>query len=390
MKIAEDKKVEIVFEDFKENYTMLKKKSDICSLFGRLLFALAFLPFFGCSSAPKRPMLVTDTYTLAHSRLENANNELLSGKLSAAKRSLSESYSLAVSVDSAALLTKICLSGVSYKILENQLGDNSDSKESRNSESEFASSSNLESQKSESAKSEIFSENSKSDGNVSSALSSSLVSQKNSEKSLSIQTEKKSFLDGDLNSVLSEAKFFARRSSEKDSLLDLCALYEVRVMLTRVRLSNEKNLSESERKNLLEILSQCEKSVSKEPYYGGFLSRTRGDVYVSLSDFKNAEKSYLEAAQIHTKNRYLYEIALDWYGAARACSLGGDKSGAVNAIENALKYDRDAENSAALALDYLAYSKILLKGEPTESEIKKAKELENISEKIRENSKALN
>ena len=307
------------------------------SFFIRLLFALAFLPFFGCSSAPKRPMLVTDTYTLAHSRLENANNELLSGKLSAAKRSLSESYSLAVSVDSAALLTKICLSGVSYKILEKQLGDNSDS-----------------------------------------------------EKSPSIQTEKKSFLDGDMDSVLGEAKSFARRSSEKDALLDLCALYEVRVMLARLHLSNEKNLSEAEKKNLLEILSQCEKSVSKEPYYGGFLSRTRGDVYVSLSDFKSAEKSYLEAVQIHTKNRYLYEIALDWYGVARACSLGGDKNGAVNAIENALKYDRDAENSAALALDYLAYSKILLKGEPTESEIKKAKELENISEKIRENSKALN
>jgi len=62
----------------------------------------------------------------------------------------------------------------------------------------------------------------------------------------------------------------------------------------------------------------------------------------------------------------------------------------VSAIENALKYDRDAENSLALSLDYLAYSKILLKGEPTESEIKKAKELENISEKIRENSKTLN
>lgn len=356
---------------------MLKKKSDMLSFYGRLLFALAFLPFFGCSSAPKRPMLVTDTYTLAHSSLENANNELLSGKLSAAKRSLSESYSLAVSVDSAALLTKICLSGVSYKILENQLGDNSDSKESKNSESEFASPSNLESQKSESAKSEISSENSKSDGNVSSGLVS--------EKSTSIQAEKKSFLDGDLNSILSEAKSFARRSIEKDALLDLCALYEV-----RIKLSNEKNLSESEKRNLLEILSQCEKSVSKEPYYGGFLSRTRGDVYVSLSDFKNAEKSYLEAAQIHTKNRYLYEIALDWYGAARACSLVGDKSGAVNAIENALKYDRDAENSAALALDYLAYSKILLKGEPTESDVKKAKELENISAKIRENSKALN
>ncbi len=346
------------------------------SFFIRLLFALAFLPFFGCSSAPKRPMLVTDTYTLAHSRLENANNELLSGKLSAAKRSLSESYSLAVSVDSAALLTKICLSGVSYKILEKQLGDNSDSEKSKKLEADFTVS------KLESEKSEISSEKLKSGGNV----SSNLVS----EKSPSIQSEKKSFLDGDMDSVLGEAKSFARRSSEKDALLDLCALYEVRVMLTRWRLSNEKNLSEAEKKNLLEILSQCEKSVSKEPYYGGFLSRTRGDVYVSLSDFKSAEKSYLEAVQIHTKNRYLYEIALDWYGVARACSLGGDKNGAVNAIENALKYDRDAENSLALALDYLAYSKILLKGEPTESEIKKAKELENISEKIRENSKALN
>lgn len=90
----------------------------------------------------------------------------------------------------------------------------------------------------------------------------------------------------------------------------------------------------------------------------------------------------VSAAENHTKSRYIYEIGLDWYNAARTSSLFGDKSGDISSIENALKYDRDAENSAAIPVDYLAYSKILLKENPSEEDVKKFKPLKELSERV--------
>lgn len=288
-----------------------------------LLFSLLFSFLISCSSAPKRAMVVTDTYELAFSRLSSANEDLLSGKLQNARSNLSQSYNLALSIDNASLLCKVCLSGVSYKILESQVQNQNEN---------------------ENQKKSAFS---------------------------------KSFLDEKIDFVLDEAKFAANRSADRKSLLDLCKVYEVQKNLTDLNLGKT-----FDGKNLLAALDSSEKSVSKEPYYLGYLERTRGDVFMKMNDFSNARKYYLSAAEIHTKSRYIYEIGLDYYKAARASSLSGDKENAVSAIENALKYDRDAENTAAISLDYFAYSKIILKGNPTEEDVKKAESLKNLSEKI--------
>lgn len=298
--------------------------------FINFFYLLFFLLLVSCSSAPKRAMVVTDTYELAYSRLESANEDLLSGKLQNARMNLSQSYNLALSIDNAPLLCKVCLSGVSYKILESQV-QNQNENQNESSDEE---------------------------------------NQKNSAYS-------KSFLDEKIDFVLGEAKSAANRSTDRKPLLDLCKVYEVQKNL--VDLNSDKTF---DGKNLLAVLDSSEKSVSKEPYYLGYLERTRGDVFMKMNDFDGARKSYLSAAEIHTKSRYIYEIGLDYYKAARASSLSGDKKNAVSAIESALKFDRDAENSAAISLDYLAYSKILLKGNPTEEDVKKAESLKNLSEKI--------
>ena len=158
---------------------MIKMHEKNFSFALRRAFVLALcLPFFyGCSSAPKRPMLVSDTYTLAYSRLESANSELLSGSLEKAEKSLRESYSLAYSVDNSDLLAKICLSGVSYKILAARLGK------------------------------------------ASSSLPASAFLPSSS------AGRKISFLDGSADEILGEAKAFSRRSSSSGYLLDLCSLY---------------------------------------------------------------------------------------------------------------------------------------------------------------------
>ena len=95
-----------------------------------------------------------------------------------------------------------------------------------------------------------------------------------------------------------------------------------------------------------------------------------------------AQKNFAEAARIHTNDRYLVEIGLDWYCLARAYSLGGKKSDAISAIQSALKYDKDAENTSGIASDYIAYSKILLKDNPTDEEKKLSEELALWGEKI--------
>jgi tetratricopeptide (TPR) repeat protein len=98
--------------------------------------------------------------------------------------------------------------------------------------------------------------------------------------------------------------------------------------------------------------------------------------------YDEAKKSFVAAEKIHNSERYLIETALDWYCIARACSMDGKKSEAVDAILKALKYDKDAENTNGIASDYNAYSRILLKGNPTEAEKKRAEELAEWSQKI--------
>ena len=63
-----------------------------------------------------------------------------------------------------------------------------------------------------------------------------------------------------------------------------------------------------------------------------------------------------------------------------ADSTGGNDS--TTAIQNAIKYDKDAENTIGIALDYKAYSKILLRGSPSEEEMILAAELHEWGEKI--------
>ena len=145
---------------------------------------------------------------------------------------------------------------------------------------------------------------------------------------------------------------------------------------------NNGKISSQDAKNYVSMLEKVKSSILKEPYYLAYLARTTGDILMASEDFESARKSYEKAAKIHTKERYLLEIGLDWYCAARASSQNGQKTEAIAAIQNALKFDRDAENTKGIASDYMAYSKILLKGNPSEEERKFAEELAVWSVKI--------
>ncbi len=270
------------------------------------IFILAVV-LASCSSSPKRPMLVTEISSKANERYEAANAELVAGQFEKAAVHLSQAYNLAVSVDASSLLCKICFSGIVYKIDVKDF--NANVKGTRN-----------------------FVETEDSSG---------------------------SFLNYSADKILSNAELFAKRSASGDILLKIYELYKVKLELAKKGKDYAAYLSS---------LSGIEKDISKETYYLGYLYRTKGDIHALSGDYASAEKCYTEAANIHTKNRFLMEIGLDWYSTASCRSLSGNKQGAREAILMALKYDRDAENTGAIALDYYALSKILLKGNPTQKE----------------------
>ncbi|MCR4822287.1 MAG: hypothetical protein K5873_05395 [Treponema sp.] len=285
------------------------------------IFLFSAFLLLSCSSAPKRVMLVNDNTNLAYSQLEEANNSIITGAYIRSYNLLTSSYNLALSVDNTELLCKILLSGIVYKI-------------SSPGEYDY------------------------------------------------LMEEKQSFLCLPKEEILASAKMLAGCSASREILLDLSSIYDVRIQLENEKLTSGGEISSDNMKSYVSIIEGAEKSLAKEAYYKAYLYRTKGDVYMACRKYDQAGINYEEAAKIHTKERYLLEIGLDYYCLARSHSLAGRKIEALAAIERALKYDKDGENTSGIASDYLAYSKILLKGNPGPEEVKAAEEYALWSEKI--------
>ena len=306
-----------------------------------VLFSSFFvLPLTSCSSSPKRKMEVTDTYNKTVQVYQSANSSLNSGKMLEAGNSLRNSYDWAISIDAKDLLCRICLSCISFGFsAKRQLGD------------DYA---------------KVFYQAGKSE-NV---------------------------LNYDARTLLAMAEDYAAHSNNSEQLKAACAIYEALIVMSEIGNSAEnvdgsrkgaesgskaslKNASaggnENELRKAALKLSGVERYLAREPYYDAYLQRVRGDLFVRAKDYNQAEKAYLKAIFIHTTNRYLDEVAVDWYSLSRCRSKNGDKKGALTAVENALKYDKDAENTYAIASDYFARAVILMKEPVTAAQKKDAK-----------------
>ena len=121
-------------------------------------------------------------------------------------------------------------------------------------------------------------------------------------------------------------------------------------------------------------LEEIKKELKSDDYYSSQVLQVEGDVYKLKNDYTAADKSYTAAAKAFTDNRYLSEIGICWYKAAQARSLAGNKDGALQAMEQAIYYDRAAENSLALGADYYAVGLILTKGNARDSEKERARQ----------------
>ena len=151
----------------------------------------------------------------------------------------------------------------------------------------------------------------------------------------------------------------------------LVALNEVRIETAKGNLDENANVNISA---LLNKLEENKKDVKGDPYYEAQFTLAQGDVYKLKKDYVQADKSYTAAAKEFTDNRYLSEIGISWYKATQARSLAENKDDAIKAMEQAIFYDRAAENSLALGTDYYAVGLILAKGSPTPGEKERAVE----------------
>jgi|SRR5574344_1157026 tetratricopeptide (TPR) repeat protein len=271
-------------------------KKTTVSFFTMIIFFSVIIS--GCSSAPKRAMVVTTIADNAYSLLEQANMSMAKGNYIEAKSKTDEAYQKGLSIDNVDLLTKVCLTKVTLAVAT-QTSDNDSAK---------------------------------------------------------------LFLD--------EATTYAKHSTNADFLLSVCSLYEARLILnacTESQKFDDKTIDDA-----FAMCNSVEPKVSKDAFYLAYLYRTRGEIYIVKENFDQAQKEFVAAANLHTKARYLSEIGLDWYYAARAYSRQGKKQEALESLDTALQYDRLDENTAGIGADYYGMAEVLLKNAPTEEEKKSA------------------
>jgi len=251
----------------------------------------------GCSSAPKRPMVITEKYELSSTELENGNRDLAGGNFVNADKHFTEAYKLALSIDNSDLISRVLFSQIAYQ-----------------------------------------------------------TSMPGFEYSNTAET------------LLVQARRHAARADNCVILSAVCDIYEAHILIASA------SAAENQGADAEKLCIKNEKILEKDPYYAGFLYYTLGDALIIEKKYTDGETAYLKAADIHTKSRYLQEIGHDWYAVASARSLAGKKQSAIDALEQALAYDRNAENTAAIASDYLAAARVLAKAPATEEEKKAAAE----------------
>ena len=245
-----------------------------------------------CSTAPKPQMVLTDNYKMANQIFLNANSALASGRLTEAKKFLSQAYTGAVAVDSKTLLARISLSAIIYSL--------------------------------------------------------------NAGLDTSVKTDGEEFPVLPARELLLLANEYASLSSEKNLLMPACSVYKAVILLSE-------NTPASELEKISSELSGVQKALSSDLYLSGFLIRVSGDVRLALNDFNGAESFYREAAAFHEKNCFVNETGNDWYSLSKCLSRAGKYADALDAIDKALVFDRNAENTYAIASDYYARSLILSK-----------------------------
>lgn len=154
------------------------------------------------------------------------------------------------------------------------------------------------------------------------------------------------------------------RNTKESNLL--CAMAEARIIIAQ-------NTVQQNYEDIIDKIDNAKKVFKDKPYNHAQCNSILGDIYRLSGNYKEANKIYNEAAKLFTDNLYLSEIGITWYKIAQNHSQNGNKKEALEALNNAIYYDRCAENSMALGADYYIKAVILLKDESSEKNRNEAK-----------------
>lgn len=172
------------------------------------------------------------------------------------------------------------------------------------------------------------------------------------------------FTAGDVDGALAEWKR-AETEAEEENLAELAAL--ARVYTAKGTL--KKNGGQGAAAVSKSIQDEME-ALSDNKLYTAFAWQTLGlsRKYEGLT--AEAEEALMESFRIHEEELYLESAAFDWFAVASVRSEAGDYDGALDALKEALSFDRRSENKYGVGEDWLAMGKVLMKAGKKEDALK--------------------
>jgi tetratricopeptide (TPR) repeat protein len=120
----------------------------------------------------------------------------------------------------------------------------------------------------------------------------------------------------------------------------------------------------SGRANAQSVLDEVNReigNVKTNKLYIAYSWQTKGLAQRDLNLYTEAEASIKKSLEINEKEKALEKASYDWYTIASIRSMAGNSSGALQALESAIKIDRRIENSFGLAANWRAMGDIYRK-----------------------------
>ncbi|GHV84566.1 hypothetical protein AGMMS50230_01740 [Spirochaetia bacterium] len=137
-------------------------------------------------------------------------------------------------------------------------------------------------------------------------------------------------------------------------------VYRTRSMLLSGRINPEEALS---------LVLEEQEKLQPDKLLSAMGWTARGLAEKDLGRYAEAETSIMNALAIHDKENYLEQAAYDWYLIASIRSVAGNYTSAIEALNQAVRFDRRAENSFGLAMDWTAAGDVYHKMEDEDSAV---------------------
>ena len=141
----------------------------------------------------------------------------------------------------------------------------------------------------------------------------------------------------------------------------LAALVRIYIIRAQLRLQEDGTKSNSAVKELTDQLNREMVTVKDDA-----LATAAGNITMGMAEklsgrWAEAEGAITKALTFHEAGRYLEDAAYDWFLIASVRSVAGNYNSAIDALNQAIRFDRRAENSFGLASSWQALGDVYKK-----------------------------